>query len=153
MEEEGWEGPIPTLGLLSGPLLLSWAEERATEGEGEGSGAGKEMGCPGKAGVVLMGVPGALNLREETVCGLLVVGGDLNLGDGAQFYGVALVGGDLSLEGNGRLAGLARIRGAVTLADNAQILGSPCAALWALIHLPGVQRPYLLPDGYRIHGF
>jgi hypothetical protein len=83
----------------------------------------------------------------------MVVGGNLIVQEGARLLGMALVGGDLTLEGDGTLEGLARIQGAATLTDGSRFVGAPCLALWALDRLPGLHRPYLPPDGYRIHGF
>jgi hypothetical protein len=89
--------------------------------------------------------------------GLVVVGGDLTLQNGADLRGVVLVGGTLSLEGGARLEGLVRAAGGVALSPDSHIVGSACWAALALdaarevvgapILNPGAEPALALPPG------
>jgi hypothetical protein len=75
--------------------------------------------------------PGDLRLGPGVGQGILVVGGDLDVG-GTRFDGVLLVGGSLILRDGAEVRGMLRVGGDLSVAEGSRVLGSPCRALRVL---------------------
>lgn len=82
--------------------------------------------------VAVRAVEGDLTVAGGVGQALLVVRGDLTLGEGARLYGFVAVGGALRITGAARLTGLAEARGGVTVDEGATVRGSACWAVRAL---------------------
>jgi hypothetical protein len=145
----GPDQSIPSLGLLTGPMLLSMATEENGLGAPPNSYA-DTRGCPGEDRPVFMGASGDMFLRKGRLCGLLVTGGDLWITGDASFQGLALVGGDLTLENRANFEGLAGVRNRFFHRDDASFHGSACAVLRALSQIPSLQKPVLLKTAIGI---
>ena len=141
---------IPSLGLLSGPMLLEMAGPMGSGFPSPGSSGG---GCPGQGGPLLSGTEGSVIVGEGRVCGVLVVEGDLTLKGDTRFQGLALVGGDLVLEGEATFEGMARIRGGLFLRDPGTLEPRACPVLWSLERVLELRRPLPLPEGGKLTGF
>ncbi len=144
-EEERGTRPgssIPGLGPLSGTALLSLSTEAMTlEGR---SRLDAPLGCPDSGGPVLTGTAGDLRLDGGRLCGLLLVGGSLELGGSATFQGLALVGGDMILRGRAKVEGMARVRNRFFRRDEAAFRASFCPVLRALDQIPSLRHPILV---------
>jgi hypothetical protein len=137
----------PALGLLTLDSLLEWAPVTVS---GTGTPAAAEA-----AGACLVDAPwgwgdpdrpwgpcgGQMPMRASdgdlTVIGgagqgILVVGGDLTLRDGARYYGMLVVGGMLRAEGGAAFEGLALAGGGVLLHAGSTLTASACWAVRAL---------------------
>lgn len=144
---------IPPLGLLSGTELLERAADAIPSGVGFMPGD-SVRGCPERSEPpVFQGTSGSLHLDGGRLCGILVALGDLRLTGEARVQGLVLVGGDLIMEDGAVLEGMARVRGVLRLGGSALFRSSACPVLWALENLSVLQEPILLPGGSRINGF
>ena len=76
---------IPSLGFLTGPMLLS--RSGWTRGVEEVIRTRTAGGCPGEDEPAFVGTPGDLVLGAGRLCGLLVTGGDLTIGPRCEFPG------------------------------------------------------------------
>lgn len=120
------------LGWLDWPRLREMAD-RTLPGSAFPSGW---LGLVVGSGNVVVDAAGA---------GVLVVDGDLTLGAGSSWTGLALVSGTVALRGSSRLLGLLRAGGSVVAAPDAVVDGSPCAALESLRKARTLLRPVALP--------
>jgi len=137
----------PSLGLLDLPFLLSAAPVTLS---GTGTPAPAESlgscivdapwgwGDPdrpwGPCGdyLPMRAAAGDLVVSGGVGQGLLVVGGDLTIRDGARFHGMVFAGGSLQVEGGAALTGLAIAGGGVLLDAASTLTGSACWAVRAL---------------------
>lgn len=145
------ESEVPGIGLLTGAEVMARA---ADEGNPIPSGGVAPRGpCMEGGGGALWFSQGSTSFGEGEWCGVVVVAGDLTLGQGVHLQGLALVGRNLLLEEGGRFDGMARVAGAAIVADGSELLVSACAAAMVLSTTAPLLRPALLPDGYRVNGF
>lgn len=94
---------------------------------------------------ILRGVEGDLVLDRGVGEGTLVVTGNLTL-RGTLFVGVILVGGDLRLEDGATVLGYARSGGSIELVGASRFTRSSCGARVALSH-PALRVPLRYPMG------
>lgn len=151
-------GSIPELGLLDGPTLYRRAtirlpNLRVTPGPDVDAGECRvdnpsNWGAPDRPeGACGDRLPLVVTRRSLEVTGgegqgILAVGGDLVLDEGARFLGLALVGGSVRIGPESILRGVVRARGRIVVAG--LLGGSPCVALRALRARSELSRP--LPD-------
>lgn len=146
------EPEIPSLGLLSGSHLLARADEAGLltpENPSLSSGAG----CPDSREPPLLAVGGNLEIRDMSVCGVIIVAGNLLIDGTGRLQGLALVAGDLHLGDGGLFEGMARVGGVVALEDSAILRISACPAMWALSEASALLKPLVLPGASRISLF
>ena len=102
--------------------------------------------APGCAGCWSGLVFGSGGIRVSgSGAGVLVVDGDLVLGNGSSWTGLVLVSGSVTFEPGSALLGLLRVGGGVTLTGNSVVDGSMCAALEALSAATSLARPIPMP--------
>ena len=151
---------LPRLGLLSLDTLLARIplhadgaltpapsqEEGRCLVEAPGSwGSPRDPGGPCGGHRPAVAVLRDLRLEGGEGQGLLVVAGDLVLGEGSFYAGIVLVGGNLTLGRGATLEGLAQVRGRVELAEGARVRGRACPALLALEAAATLRPPIPLP--------
>jgi hypothetical protein len=76
--------------------------------------------------LALRGSQGDLEMRGGSGQGIVVVGGNLELGAGAHFYGLAIVRGALLIAEEAQLVGAAIAYGAVRVSTGGSVRGSAC---------------------------
>lgn len=129
-------GPV-RLGRFGASMLEALADTRL-------SGDGRLVpACPGCWSGLVYG-SGAAHLLQEGA-GVLVVNGNLTMGNGSSWTGLVLVAGDLMIASGSRVAGLLRAGGTLTVASGAEVDGSACAAAEALRRAASLARPLTLP--------
>jgi len=137
---------IPGMGLLSGTDLLLRSRNllsRVSPGLGGGG-----VGCPGSGGrPVYLASTSSISLPRGRICGLVLTSGELTVGAGSVFQGLALVGENLVVEGNGRIEGMVRVGNDLILEAGAIFRGASVPALWTLEGIKPLQLPILVdPD-------
>jgi hypothetical protein len=133
---------VPSLGLLSGPTLLSFLRGQS---KAEMAFALEDgSGCPGSGSPTLYGTPGDFVATSGRICGLIVVGGNFSLGGDATFQGLALVGGDVRLHQKARFEGMLRAGNRFFQMDEASFRVSFCPVLRAVDWLSVSMRPILV---------
>lgn len=158
------QGGVPGLAFLTGEVLLASldplpggvgtptpvrAAGECRPGPWNWGDPGAAPGAPCGDRFVAARAPGDLTLQGGRGQGVLAVGGDLTLADGARFHGLALVGGALRVGAGSSFHGVARARGGLEADGDATVAGSACAvfraldaatALSTLVPLPGWRR-------------
>jgi hypothetical protein len=149
-----WEAsptPIPSLGMLTGDMLLGMAEAVPPH-PAYPPAEEYSLGCPDGADPALLGSSRSLELSSGRRCGILVVDGDLRLYGEARFQGLVLVGGDLVLDDGGVLEGMARVGGGIRLSGSGVFRGSFCPVFWGLETLVELRKPLFIGGTY-LNGF
>ncbi|MFQ5536172.1 MAG: hypothetical protein ACE5GJ_01850 [Gemmatimonadota bacterium] len=90
---------------------------------------------------------GDLTLRGGSGQGVLVVRGDLTLGPGVGFYGLAFVEGTLLVTSHAALYGLVRTGGGTVVESGGTVARSDCAVAAVLAAVPSWRRPVTVPGG------
>lgn len=91
--------------------------------------------------VLARGVPGSLAVTG-TGRGVLVVEGDLVLGEGAALEGWVWVGGDLVIQGGATFTGMADVGGDLLVEAGAEVRADACVAAGALVGTGALRRPW-----------
>lgn len=150
LPDSGPGAGIPSLGLLSGTLLLESADEGP---EILGRFDPFSWGCPGGAGSGFLASGEDLSLDRGQTCGLLVAAGDLKLGEGARFQGMALVGGTLSVGRGAVFEGMARVGMGLRVWGGGLVRVRACPAIWALEGASRLRVPLVPVSGGIISGY